>query len=64
LSCDATLKLDFFVNFIGLGAFLYTDIFIRVVRIWELGRTRDTGTNETIVPTKMVCLRLTPTLWT
>jgi len=27
------------VSFIGLGAFLYTDIFIRVVRIWEPGRT-------------------------
>jgi len=28
-----------------------TDTFIRVVGIWELGRTRDTSTNETIVLT-------------
>jgi hypothetical protein len=37
---------------IGLGAFLYTDVFIRIVVIWEFGRTRDTSTNETIVLTK------------
>jgi len=51
LSHDTTLKLDFLLSFIGLGAFLYTDMFIRVVGIWELGRTLVTSTIETIVPT-------------
>ncbi|KEH17755.1 hypothetical protein MTR_0001s0260 [Medicago truncatula] len=31
------------MDVIGLGAVLYTDMFIREVVIWELGRTRDTG---------------------
>jgi hypothetical protein len=37
---------------IGLGAFLYTDVFIREVVIWELGRTLGTSANYTIVLTK------------
>ena len=49
------------MNVVGLGAVLYTDVFIRVVVIWELGRTRDTGTNETIVLTHMALLPLAPT---
>jgi len=40
------------VNVIGLGAFLYTDNIPKGVGIWELGRTCDTGTCETIVLTK------------
>lgn len=42
------------LDVIGLGAFLYTDIFIKEVVIWELGRTRDIGTFETIVFTNGV----------
>jgi len=34
------------------------------VGIWELGRTRDAGTKETIVLTKMAYYPSTPTLWT
>jgi len=40
------------MNVIGLGAVLHTDAFVRVVVIWELGRTCDTGTFETVVFTK------------
>jgi len=43
------------MNVIGLGAVLYADVFIRVVVIWELGRTRDICTLETIVLTKWRC---------
>ncbi|AES88548.1 hypothetical protein MTR_4g058540 [Medicago truncatula] len=43
------------MDVIGLGAVLCTDMFIREVVIWELGRTRDTGTFETIVLTKWRC---------
>jgi len=49
------------MNVVGLGAVLYAEEFMRVVVIWELGRTRDTGTNETIVLTHMASLLLTPT---
>ncbi|KEH28785.1 hypothetical protein MTR_4g012705 [Medicago truncatula] len=31
------------MDVIGLGAVLYTDMFIKEVVIWELGRTRDTA---------------------
>jgi hypothetical protein len=43
---------------IGLGAFLRTDKFIRVVAIWELGRTLVTCAIETIVLTKWRCYPL------
>jgi len=43
------------MNVVGLGAVMYTDVFIRVVVIWELGRTRDICTLETIVLTKWRC---------
>jgi len=43
------------MNVVGLGAVLYADVLMRVVVIWELGRTCDTGTDETIVLTKWRC---------
>jgi len=52
------------MNVVGLGAVLYADVFMRVVVIWELGRTRDTGTDENHSPYQMALLPLTPTLWT
>ena len=48
------------MNVGGLGAVLYADVFMRVVVIWELGRTRDTGTDENQSPYQMTLLPLTP----
>ena len=58
MSRDTTLKLDFLMDDIGLGAFLRTDKFIRVVVIWELGRTLVTCANENHSPYLMALLSL------
>ena len=60
-TCDATLKRDFPTNVVGPGVVPSPNEIRRGVGLWELGRTRDTGTNETIVLTHMALLPLTPT---
>jgi len=53
LTRDATLKRDFLANVVGPGiSHVSRQCPKRGRRLWELGKTRNSGTYETIVPTK------------